>query len=81
MSLFESAGVSLLCCILFYTFEVPSQLKMISCTHMVQEFLKVHEDHTATVRSPHGLRMEATRAPCDICAISMYGCVDSTMTP
>ena len=27
VSLFESAGVSVLCCILFYTFEVPSQLK------------------------------------------------------
>ena len=30
VSLFESAGVSVLCCILFYMFEVPSQLKMIS---------------------------------------------------
>ena len=27
VSLFESAGVSALCCILFYTFEIPSQLK------------------------------------------------------
>ena len=80
VSLFESAGVSVLCCILFYTFEVPSQLKMISCTRLGQEFLKVHEDHTATVRSPYGLRTEAVRAPCDICAISMYSYGDSTLT-
>ena len=80
VSLFESAGVSVLCCILFYTFEVPSQLKMISCTRLVQEFLKVHKDLTATVRSPHGLRTEAVRAPCDFRVISMYSCEDSTLT-
>ena len=65
---------------LFYTFEVLSQLKMISCTRLLHEFLKVHENHTAIVRSPHGLSTRAARASCDICAISMYGCGDSTMT-
>ena len=65
---------------LFYTFEVPSQLKMISCTRLLHKFLKVHEDQTAIVRSLHGLRMRAARASCDIRAISMYGCGDSTMT-
>ena len=64
MSLFEAAGVSFSCCILFYTFEVQSHVKMISCTHLVQE---LHKDHTATVRSPHGLCMEVIRAPCDMC--------------
>ena len=66
--------------LLFYTFEVPSELKMISCTRLLHEFLKVHEDHTAIVRSPHGLRTRAARASCDIRAISMYGCGDSIMT-
>ena len=61
-------------------FEVPSQLKMISGTRLVHKFLKVHEDHAATVRSPHGHSTEAVRAPCDIRAISMYSCRDSTMT-
>ena len=65
---------------LFYTFEVPSQLKMTSCTRLLHEFLKVHEDHTAIVRSLHGLHTRATRASCDIRAISMYGCGDSKMT-
>ena len=40
----------------------------------------MHEDHTATVRSPQGLRKKAARASCDIPAISMKGCRDSTMT-
>ena len=68
VSLFESAGVSVLCCILFYTFEVPSQLKMIynSCTRLLHDFLKVHEDHKATVRSPYGSRKAALRHPCDL---------------
>ena len=68
LSLFESAGVSVLCCIFFYTFEVTSQLKMISCTSLLHEFLKVHEDHTAIVRSPHGLYDSGkgiVRYPCD----------------
>ena len=65
---------------LFYTFEVPSQLKMISCTRLLHKFLKVHEDHTAIVRSPHCLRTRTARVSCDIRAISMYGCGDSTMT-
>ena len=81
VSLFESAGVSVLCCIfVLHTFEVPSQLKMISCTRLLHEFLKVHEDHTSIVRSPHGLRTRAARASCDNRAIFMYGCRDSTMT-
>ena len=46
---------------LFYAFEVPSQLEMISCTRLLHEFLKVQEDHTAIVRSPHGLRTRAAR--------------------
>ena len=65
---------------LFYAFEVPSQLKIIRCTCLLHEFLKAHEDHTAIVRSPHGLRTRAARASCDNRAISMYGCRDSTMT-
>ena len=80
MSVFESAGVSVVCSILFDTFEVPSQLKICSCTCLVHECSKVHEDHTATVRSSQVLRTEAARAPCDIRAISMQGCGDSTMT-
>ena len=65
---------------LFYTFEVQSQLKMISCTRLVNEILKVHEDHTAIERSPHGLRTRVARASCDIRGISMYRCGDSPMT-
>ena len=61
VTMVESAGVSVVCCILFYTFEVPSQLKMSSCTRLVHECLKIHEDHKATARSP--------RALCDIRAI------------
>ena len=80
VSLFESAGMSVSAVFLFYTFEVPSQLKMISCTRLLHKFLKVHKDHTAIVRSPHGLRTRATRASCDNRTISMYGCRDSTMT-
>ena len=80
VSLFESARVSVLCCILFYTFEVLSQIVKISCTPLSHEFLKVHEDHTVTVRSLHGLHTEAARVLWDIYAISMYGCEDSTMT-
>ena len=76
-SMFESA---VLCCILFYTFEVPSQLKMSSCTCLVHEFPKIHKDHTAYVQSLHSVHTEAARASCDILAISMHGCGDSTMT-
>ena len=65
---------------LFYTFELPSQLKIISCTRLLHEFLKVHEDHTAIIRSPHGLRTRAVSASCYVRAISMYGWGDSTMT-
>ena len=65
VSMFESA---VLCYILFYTFEVPSQLKIRSCTLLVHKFPKIHEDHTATVRSQHGLSREAARAPCDFYA-------------
>ena len=82
VSVFESAGVSILCCILFYTFEMPSQLKMSSFTCLVHEFPKIHEDHTAApcdIRN--GLRTEDTMASCDMCAISMHGCGDSTITP
>ena len=57
-----------------------AQIKMISCTHSLHDFLEIHEDHTAIVRSPHGLRTRAERASCDIRAIFMYGCGDSTMT-
>ena len=65
---------------LFYTFEVQSQLKMISCTRFLNEILKVHEDQTAIERSQHGLRTRVARASCDICAISMNRCGDSSMT-
>ena len=65
---------------LFFSFEVPSQLKMISFTRLSHKFLKVHEDHTAIVQSLHGLRTRAARVSCDIRAISMYGCGDITMT-
>ena len=68
LSLIESAGVSVLCCILFYTFEVLSQLKMSSCTRLVHKCHKIHEDHTATVQSPHGLRTEALHYLCDFYA-------------
>ena len=78
VSMFESTGVSVLCCILFDTFEVPSQLNMSSCTRLVHECPKIHEAHTATVRSPHGLRTEAAWAPCEILAISIHD--DSTLT-
>ena len=47
---------------LFYTFEVPSQLKMICCTRLLHKFLKVNEDHTSIVQSPHGLRTRAARS-------------------
>ena len=55
---------------LFYTFEMPSQLKMISCTRSLQEFLEVHEDHTsydlrtAYVREPQGRRATSVRFLC-----------------
>ena len=49
---------------LFYTFEVPSQLKMISCTCLSHKFLKVHEDHTAIVREPKGSRATSVRFLC-----------------
>ena len=65
---------------LFYTFEVQSQLKRISFTRLINEIIKVHEDHTAIERSPHGLRTRVARVSCDIRAISMYRCGDSTMT-
>ena len=47
---------------LFYTFEVQSQLKMNSCTRLINEILKVHEDHTGIERSPHGIRTRVARA-------------------
>ena len=78
--IFESAGVSSYAVFLFYALEVQSQLKMISCTRLVNEILKFHEDHTAIERSPHGLRTKVARVSCDIRAISMYRCRDSTMT-
>ena len=62
---------------LFYMFEVQSQLKMISCTRLINKILKVHEDHT---QPSNGLRTRVARASCDIRAISMYRCGDSTMT-
>ena len=65
---------------LFYAFEVQSQLKIISCTGLINKILKFHEDHTAIERSPHGLRTKVARASCDIRPISMYRCEDSTMT-
>ena len=74
VSMFVSAGVSVLCCILFYTFEVPSQLNLSSCTRLAHECTKILMDHTATIRSPQGHRTEAARAPCDIRAIYMHGC-------
>ena len=65
---------------LFYAFEVQSQLKMISCTRLINKILKVHEDHTAIEQTLHGLGTRVARASCDILAISMYRCRDSTMT-
>ena len=65
---------------LFYAFEVQSQLKMIICTRLINEILKVHEDNTAIEQTLHGLRTRVARASCDIRAISMYRCGDSTMT-
>ena len=71
VSMFQSAGVSVLCCILFYRFEVPSQLKMSSCTRLVHEFQKIHEITqppydlgTASVWKPQG----CVRYPCDFYA-------------
>ena len=61
---------------LLYTFEVQSQLKMISCTRLINEILKVHEDHTAIERSPHGLRTRVARASCDIRAIFICTAVE-----
>ena len=55
VSMFESDGGSVLCCIFFDTFPVPSQLKMSSYTRLVLECPKIHEDHIATVRSLQGL--------------------------
>ena len=67
VSMFVSAGVSILCCILFYTFEVPSHLKMCSCTRLVHKFPKIHKDHTATVH----LHMASVRKPQGHRAISV----------
>ena len=78
--IFESAGVSVLCCIFVIHVWSAISIKMISCTRLINEILKVHEDHTAIERSPHGLRTRVARASCDIRAISMYRCGDSTMT-
>ena len=79
VSMFELADVSVLSDILFHAFEVPSQLKMRSYTRLVHECPRLHEDHTATERSSHGLLTEAARAAYDIHAISMHGCRDSTI--
>ena len=54
---------------LLYTFEVQSQIKKISCTRLIKEILKVHEDHTVIERSSHGLHTRVARASCDIRAI------------
>ena len=67
VSMFESAGVFVLCCILFYTFEVPSQLKMSSCTRLVRMPKNTrgsHSHRTISVRKPHG----AVLYPCDFYA-------------
>ena len=78
---FFSQLVSLSYAVFFHTFEVQSQLKMITCTRLfINEILKVHEDYTAIERSPHGLPTRVARASCDIRAISLYRCGDSTMT-
>ena len=34
---------------------------MIICTRLLHEFLKVREDHTSIVQSPHGLGTRAVR--------------------
>ena len=80
VSMFESTCVSVSCCILFCTFEVPSQSKMSGCTCLLHDCLKIQEDDTATVGSPRSLRMEAAQVLCDICTISMQGCRDCPMT-
>ena len=77
VSMFESA---VLYCILFYTLEVPSQLKMSSCTPLVHEFPKIHEDHTAIVLSLHNLRTEAAGEPCDFYAQLRRQHDDSTIS-
>ena len=66
VSLLESAGASVYCCILFYTFEVPFQSKLCSCTFLVHKCQKIHKDHKATIRCLHSLHMEATQALCII---------------
>ena len=78
--IFESADVSVLCCIFVLHVSSAISIKMISCTRLINEILKVHGDHTAIERSPHDLRTRVARESCDIRAISMYRCGDSTMT-
>ena len=72
MSLFESAGVSVLyAAFLFYTFEVSSQFKMISCTRLLHKFLKYtritqpsYDLRMAYVREPQGRRATSVRFLC-----------------
>ena len=56
---------------LFYMFEVQSKLKIISCTRLIYEILKVHKDHTAIedlrtacVRESQGRRATSVRFFC-----------------
>ena len=68
VSVFESAGVYVLCCILFYTFEVSFQSKKRNCILLVHECPKIHDDHTATIQSPRPPDVSPTCAlsyPCD----------------
>ena len=55
---------------LFYKFEVQSQLKMISCTRLINEILKVYghtaiyDLRTAYVRESQGRRATSVRFLC-----------------
>ena len=66
--IFESADVSVLCCIFVLHVSSAISIKKISCTCLINEIFKVHGDHTAIERSPHDLRTKVARASCDICA-------------
>ena len=62
---------------LFYTFEVQSQLKMISCTSLITKFKKFtritqpsNDLHTAYVRESQGCRATSVRFLCTAAEIA-----------
>ena len=75
-SVFGSVCVSVSCCILFYLFQVPSQLKR-GVLHVwytnAQNIRQSYSHHAISARPPYESRPGTVR-------FSMHGCGDCTMT-